>query len=83
LPSRALYDALGSALFDAICELPWYPLTRAERRLLHVHRDAIFRSASLPSRVVELGPGNGSKLDLLLGQPTGAEHVRRLGVGVA
>jgi L-histidine N-alpha-methyltransferase len=78
LPSRALYDALGSALFDAICELPWYPLTRAERRLLHVHRDAIFRSASLPSRVVELGPGNGSKLDLLLGQPTGAEHVRRI-----
>ena len=78
MPSRALYDALGSALFDAICELPWYPLTRAERRLLHVHRDAIFRSASLPSRIVELGPGNGSKLDLLLGQPTGAEHVRRI-----
>ena len=23
LPSRYLYDPLGSALFDAICELPW------------------------------------------------------------
>ncbi len=30
LPSRYLYDALGSALFDAICQLPWYGLTRAE-----------------------------------------------------
>ena len=33
LPSRYLYDALGSALFDAICELPWYPITRAEMPL--------------------------------------------------
>ena len=33
----ALYDTLGSALFDAICHLPWYPVTRAERRL---HRRA-------------------------------------------
>ena len=30
LPSRYLYDALGSALFEAICELPWYGITRAE-----------------------------------------------------
>ena len=30
LPSRYLYDELGSALFDAICQLPWYGLTRAE-----------------------------------------------------
>jgi uncharacterized SAM-dependent methyltransferase len=27
LPSMYLYDALGSALFDAICELPWYAIT--------------------------------------------------------
>jgi dimethylhistidine N-methyltransferase len=78
LPSRALYDALGSALFDAICELPWYPLTRAERRLLAVHRTAIFRSAALPTRIVELGPGNGSKLALFLDEPTAAQHVRRV-----
>ena len=31
---RYLYDALGSALFDAICRLPWYRITRAETRLL-------------------------------------------------
>ncbi len=34
LPSRYFYDALGSALFDAICQLPWYRITRAETRLL-------------------------------------------------
>ena len=34
LPSRFLYDALGSALFDAICHLPWYRITEAELRLL-------------------------------------------------
>ena len=76
LPSRALYDTLGSALFEAICELPWYPLTRAERRLICAHRNAMFRSASLPTRIVELGPGNGSKLDLLLGD--GTMHVQRI-----
>ena len=30
LPSRFFYDALGSALFEAICRLPWYRVTRAE-----------------------------------------------------
>ena len=67
LPSRALYDALGSALFDAICELPWYPVTRAERRLIAAHRDAIVECAGHPERLVELGCGNGEKLTLLLG----------------
>ena len=42
LPSRYLYDSLGSALFDAICELPWYPITRAEQRLLATHGREIF-----------------------------------------
>jgi dimethylhistidine N-methyltransferase len=79
LPSRALYDALGSALFDAICELPWYPLTRAERRLIVRHREALFRHAAWPTRIVELGPGNGAKLDLLLGEgATAHQHVRRI-----
>ena len=78
MPSRALYDALGSALFDAICELPWYPLTRAERRLIQTHREAIIRDASFPSRIVELGPGNGAKLDLLLGDTTSAHHLRHI-----
>ena len=78
LPSRALYDPLGSALFDAICELPWYPLTRAERRLIEMHRDTILGHAGSPARVVELGCGNGSKLELLLGAPNHARYVRRI-----
>jgi L-histidine N-alpha-methyltransferase len=69
LPSSALYDRLGSALFDAICELPWYPVTRAERRLIASHRAAIAGAAGHPTRLVELGCGNGEKLRLLLGDP--------------
>ena len=37
LPSRLLYDTLGSTLFDAICLLPWYGITRSEMRLLVAH----------------------------------------------
>ncbi len=66
LPSRYLYDALGSALFDAICRLPWYPLTRAELRLLDRHGEAILAACRPLTDLVELGPGNGEKLVALL-----------------
>jgi dimethylhistidine N-methyltransferase len=78
LPSRALYDALGSALFDAICHLPWYPVTRAERRLLTRERTAIFTAARRPRRVIELGCGNGEKLDVLLGADAAGTAVQRV-----
>ena len=64
LPSRYLYDDLGSALFEAICRLPWYPLTRSELRLLAAHAPEIL-DRSVTS-VVELGAGSGLKLALLL-----------------
>jgi dimethylhistidine N-methyltransferase len=66
LPAHALYDALGSALFEAICHLPWYPITRAETALLHVHRRSILEAAGRHPRIVELGPGNGDKLTTLM-----------------
>jgi L-histidine N-alpha-methyltransferase len=66
LPSRYLYDALGSALFDAICGLPWYGVTRAEARLLSAHRAEILARAGAISQVIELGAGNGEKLRALL-----------------
>src|SRR5437868_13088914 len=66
LPSRYLYDPLGSALFDAICELPWYGVTRAELRLLETHGRAILAHTPPGTRIVELGPGNGSKLLMLI-----------------
>ena len=62
LPSKYFYDALGSALFDAICELPWYRITRAELGLLRARGRDILRHVAPLSSVVELGPGNGSKL---------------------
>jgi dimethylhistidine N-methyltransferase len=65
LPTRFLYDALGSALFDAICRLPWYPITASELGLLTRRGAEIFRRSS-PSRIVELGSGNGEKLSVLL-----------------
>ena len=65
LPSRYLYDELGSALFEAICRLPWYPITAAEVRLLTAHGAAILRQHH-PSVIVELGSGSGEKLGTLL-----------------
>jgi len=67
LPSRYLYDALGSALFDAICRLPWYPITRAELGLLDAHGAEILAHAQPLSTIVELGGGNGDKLAALVG----------------
>jgi L-histidine N-alpha-methyltransferase len=66
LPSRFLYDALGSALFEAICHLPWYRITRAELRLLQKHAATIGTVLRPCGRVVELGCGNGEKLAMLL-----------------
>ena len=66
LPSRYFYDPLGSALFDAICHLPWYRITRAESRLLGAHGAALHRHLGPLSTIVELGPGNGEKLKLLI-----------------
>jgi dimethylhistidine N-methyltransferase len=61
-----LYDELGSSLFEAICRLPWYPITRAEKRLLAVHGRAIARVAGRPLTIVELGCGTGEKLEILV-----------------
>src|SRR4029453_9662432 len=66
LPSRYFYDPLGSALFEAICHLPWYSITRAEQRLLAAHASEILQRVSSLSTIVELGPGSGEKGSMLL-----------------
>lgn len=66
LPSKYLYDSLGSQLFQAICELPWYNITNGEIRLLKQCSEAIMSKANSPSILVELGSGNGSKMLSLL-----------------
>jgi L-histidine N-alpha-methyltransferase len=66
IQSKYLYDALGSSLFDAICRLPWYRITRAETRLLSLHADDIVSTiADNDGTIVELGCGSGEKLVLL------------------
>ena len=66
IPSRYLYDDLGSRLFEAICELPWYRITRGECALLRAHATAILSGLGPRPTVIELGAGNGEKLSLLL-----------------
>jgi len=76
LPSRYFYDALGSALFDAICRLPWYRVTRAETALLARHGREILERLPRPLNITELGCGNGDKLAVLLEK--GGERFRRV-----
>lgn len=59
------YDALGSALFGAICELPEYYVTRAESEILALRADDIARAFGTPVRLVELGSGYARKTRLL------------------
>ena len=66
LQSKYLYDALGSSLFEAICRLPWYRITRAETELLARHAGAVVAAlGDAEGTIVELGCGSGEKLVLL------------------
>ena len=62
LPSKYLYDELGSLLFEAICALPWYRVTRAEIALLTACAPQVAHHITGEPFIVELGPGNGDKL---------------------
>jgi dimethylhistidine N-methyltransferase len=75
LPSKYFYDAVGSALFEAICHLPEYGLTRAGERILVSSADAIVDAVPSPLRVVELGSGTGRKTKHLLAAVTRRQPV--------
>src|SRR5271170_947424 len=66
LPSKYLYDDVGSALFDVISRLPEYGLTRADERLLRRHASEIVDRLATPVAVAELGSGIGRKTRWLL-----------------
>jgi L-histidine Nalpha-methyltransferase len=73
LPSKYLYDELGSSLFEAICRLPWYRITRAESSLLATLAKQILQPLRRPLSIAELGCGSGEKLAILTangGEPT-------------
>src|SRR5271165_1291398 len=66
LPSKYLYDDVGSALFEVISHLPEYGLTRADERLLQRHASEIVARLDAPVAVAELGSGSGKKTRWIL-----------------
>jgi dimethylhistidine N-methyltransferase len=71
LSPKYFYDRAGSLLFDAICELPEYYVTRTElgilRRYVAKMADRVASGGRSPRvRVVEPGAGSGTKTRLLL-----------------
>lgn len=65
LPPKYFYDDRGSQLFDAICDLPEYYLTRTEHALLQRVAGALIEALA-PSHLVELGSGASRKTRVLL-----------------
>jgi dimethylhistidine N-methyltransferase len=66
LPCRFLYDEAGSKLFEEICDLPEYYLTRAEREILLASAEAIAARFDGPITLAELGSGSSAKTRVLI-----------------
>ena len=66
IPCRFFYDEVGSQIFEEICELPEYYLTRAESEILRDRAEDVARHFSLPISLVELGSGSSTKTRLLI-----------------
>ncbi len=63
---KYFYDRAGSKLFDRICELPEYYLTRTELKILENHLDEMAAHIGPRVSVIEFGSGSGIKIRLLL-----------------
>ena len=66
LPPKYFYDELGSRLFEAICWLSEYYLTRAESEILRTNADEIVSSVEGPVQLLELGSGSAEKTRYLI-----------------
>ena len=66
IPCRFLYDRRGSALFEQICDLPEYYVTRAETAILTEQAGEIARLIGPRCRLIEFGSGASHKVRLLL-----------------
>ena len=75
LPSKYLYDSVGSALFEVISVLPEYGLTRADERLLRRHSEDIVARLMPPTTVAELGSGSGKKTRWMLEALSRHQHI--------
>lgn len=58
---KFFYDALGSKLFEAICELPEYYPTRIEAAIVARHGGEIARTIGPGTTLIDLGAGNCAK----------------------
>src|ERR1700741_991315 len=63
---KYFYDQLGSQLFEAICLLPEYYLTRAENEILDRYADEIVAAVAGEITLLEMGSGSASKTRLLI-----------------
>jgi dimethylhistidine N-methyltransferase len=66
LPAKFFYDAKGSALFEQICELPEYYLTRTELAIMDRDLPAMADRIGPEALLIELGSGAGTKTRRLL-----------------
>lgn len=66
LPFVYFYDHIGSQLFEKICKLPEYYLTRAETNILQTYVDDIVSQFPKDTVLVELGSGSATKTRILI-----------------
>jgi dimethylhistidine N-methyltransferase len=66
IPSKYLYDARGSKLFDQITGLQEYYPTRTEASIMHAEIDAIASAIGDDALMVEYGSGSSDKTTILL-----------------
>lgn len=66
LHCKYFYDERGSRLFDQICKLEEYYLTRTETQIMVDNADAIGRRLGAETVLVEYGSGSSTKTRLLL-----------------
>jgi L-histidine Nalpha-methyltransferase len=65
IPAQYFYDAVGSQLFEQICELPEYYLTRTETAIFQACADELVALTG-DCEIVELGSGSSTKTRILL-----------------
>jgi dimethylhistidine N-methyltransferase len=75
IPPKYFYDALGSRLFEAICELPEYPLTRTERAIFEAFAPEIAALVGRGCVLIDLGAGNCEKAERLFGWLAPSQYV--------
>ncbi len=72
---KYLYDALGSKLFEAICELPEYYLTRTEAGIFNSYLSEITQAVGVDATLIDLGAGNCAKAARLFSTLQPAQYV--------